>query len=93
MSRHSAITGLTFPGMIDEPGCTGGRVISFIPVVGPEASKRKSFAIRISSSANSLSPLETVCAGLWLCRASKLLLAGLSGKPVNFANSAIAIFL
>jgi hypothetical protein len=24
MSAHSAMTGLTLPGMMDEPGCTGG---------------------------------------------------------------------
>ena len=64
MSRHSAITGFTFPGMMDEPGCTGGSTISFNPVVGPEASNRKSFAMRMSSNANSLSPLETDCAAL-----------------------------
>jgi len=51
MSRHSAITGFTFPGMIDDPGCTGGRLISARPVAGPDARRRRSFAMRISSSA------------------------------------------
>ncbi len=90
MSRHSAITGFTFPGIIEEPGCTGGKTISLNPVVGPEARSRKSFAMRISSKANSLSPLETVWAALWLCSASKLFDAVLSGKPVSFASSATA---
>src|SRR3990170_3753293 len=66
MSRHSAITGLTFPGIMDEPGCTGGSTISLNPVVGPDASNRKSFATLISSNANSLSALETACTSLQL---------------------------
>ncbi len=45
MSSISAITGLTLPGMIDEPGCTGGSVISAIPVRGPLDSRRRSLAI------------------------------------------------
>src|SRR3989338_318941 len=35
ISIHSGIEGLTFPGMIDDPGCTGGSVISPIPAFGP----------------------------------------------------------
>ena len=31
----SGIDGLTLPGMIDDPGCTAGSVISSIPVRGP----------------------------------------------------------
>src|SRR5262245_51318170 len=38
----SGITGLTLPGMIDEPGCFGGRLISRNPQRGPEESSRKS---------------------------------------------------
>src|SRR3954451_10739442 len=32
----SAITGLTFPGMIDDPGCRSGRWISPRPARGPD---------------------------------------------------------
>ncbi len=41
----SGMTGLTLPGMIDEPGCILGRLISFRPVRGPEDSRRKSLQI------------------------------------------------
>ena len=90
MSRHSAITGLTLPAIIDEPGCTGGSTISPKPVVGPDASNRKSFATLISSKANSLSPLETACTALLLWSASKEFLAAFNGNSVIFPSSLIA---
>ena len=37
MFTISAIEGFTFPGMMLEPGWTGGRTISASPVRGPEA--------------------------------------------------------
>jgi len=43
----SASTGLTLPGMIDDPGCTAGSRISSRPVVGPDDSSRKSLAMRV----------------------------------------------
>ena len=51
MAASSGITGLILPGMIDEPGCSAGRLISAKPVFGPDASRRRSFEIRIISSA------------------------------------------
>ena len=41
----SRITGLTLPGMIEEPGCTAGSSISPMPARGPEPSQRMSLAI------------------------------------------------
>src|SRR5699024_1669147 len=41
----SQITGLIFPGIIDEPGCLAGKLISPNPALGPEDIKRKSLAI------------------------------------------------
>ena len=41
----SGMTGLTLPGMIDEPGCRSGRWISASPVRGPEDIQRRSLAI------------------------------------------------
>src|SRR6478672_6749475 len=38
----SGITGLTLPGMIDDPGCFGGRLISLRPHRGPDESSRRS---------------------------------------------------
>ena len=47
-STTSGITGLTLPGMIDEPGCRSGMRISARPVRGPLAIQRRSLAILIS---------------------------------------------
>src|SRR5699024_2590614 len=41
----SGMTGLTLPGMIDEPACRAGRLISPRPACGPEDSRRRSLAI------------------------------------------------
>ena len=41
----SGITGFTLPGMILEPGCIGGRLISLRPHRGPLESRRKSLHI------------------------------------------------
>jgi hypothetical protein len=44
----SGITGFTLPGMIELPGCICGRLISFRPQRGPEASSRMSLQILVS---------------------------------------------
>jgi len=41
----SHMTGFTFPGMIELPGCVGGNRISPIPQRGPLPSQRMSLAI------------------------------------------------
>ena len=41
----SGITGLILPGMIDEPACTGGRLISPKPARGPDDSSRRSLHV------------------------------------------------
>ena len=41
----SGITGFTLPGIMDEPFCFGGKLISPIPVRGPELMSLKSFEI------------------------------------------------
>ena len=51
MAASSGITGLILPGIIEEPGCSAGKLISANPVFGPDASSRKSFEMRITSSA------------------------------------------
>ena len=55
----SGITGFTLPGMIDEPGCIAGRLISPNPARGPELSKRKSSQIFESFTAQRLSTPES----------------------------------
>ena len=47
----SGITGLTLPGMMDEPGCTVGSFSSASPQRGPEPSQRMSFAIFCNATA------------------------------------------
>src|SRR5512139_2313125 len=42
MLTTSGITGFTLPGMIDEPGCLGGRLISRKPHRGPDESSLRS---------------------------------------------------
>ena len=46
--------GLTLPGMIEDPGSFGGITISPIPLLGPEAKRRISFAILLRETANCL---------------------------------------
>src|SRR5437667_9059441 len=55
ISIISLITGLTLPGMIDEPGCVAGMEISPMPQRGPEASQRMSLAILLKLTAMVLS--------------------------------------
>ena len=50
----SGITGFTLPGMIEEPGALGGRLISFKPQRGPSPSPEASPAEKVSSADNSL---------------------------------------
>ena len=86
MSSISAITGLTLPGIIEEPGWTAGSVISASPVSGPELISRRSLAIRISSSASERSAPETCAKAAMLWVASTRLGAGRSGNPVSSAE-------
>ena len=44
----SGMTGFTLPGMIDDPGCICGRLISLKPQRGPDASRRMSLQIFVS---------------------------------------------
>ena len=82
MSTASGITGLTLPGMIEEPGCRSGIAISPRPVFGPEPIQRRSLQIFVRDTAIvrsapdiSTSPSRFDCASKWL-RAS------VSGRPV-----------
>ena len=51
MIMASHCVGLTFPGMIDEPGSFGGSTSSPSPLRGPEPSHRMSSAIFMSDTA------------------------------------------
>ena len=51
----SGMTGLTLPGMIDEPFCSSGRKISPMPARGPEPMSAMSCAILVSDTATTFS--------------------------------------
>ncbi|MNY73768.1 hypothetical protein D3C86_2126370 [compost metagenome] len=51
MQVASGITGLTLPGMMEEPGCSASSSISPSPASGPEFIQRRSLAIFISDTA------------------------------------------
>ncbi len=93
MSVTSAMTGLTFPGMMDEPGCTAGRMISPRPVLGPELKSLMSFAILISSIARDLSPPETSTKSAMLCVDSIRFVDPLRSRPVIFFSDSIVLSL
>ena len=67
MFRHSAMTGLTLPGMIDDPGCSAGSRSSEMPVRGPDASSRKSLAMRLKSMASARSAPDSMANRAMLC--------------------------
>ncbi len=78
----SGTTGLTLPGMIDEPACTGGRLISPRPARGPEDSSRRSLQLLDSLTAMRLSTPD-ICTNApqsWV--ASTKFAAVTSGRPV-----------
>ena len=54
----SQSTGLTLPGMIDEPACSSGRSSSPSPAAGPLASRRMSLAILVRATATPRRPLD-----------------------------------
>ena len=78
----SGITGLTFPGIIDEPGCIGGKLISPIPVRGPRESSLRSLQIFDSLTARRLMVEEYITKSLVSCVASIKFFASFRSNPV-----------
>ena len=76
------MTGLTLPGMIDEPACRGGRRISPKPACGPDESSRRSLAIfsRLPASVRRM-PLTSTKTSAF-CVASTRFSARASPRPV-----------
>ena len=82
----SGMTGLTLPGMMDDPACTGGRLISLRPARGPEDSSRRSLQLLESLTAMRLRTPD-ICTNApqsWV--ASTRLAAVISGRPVMSAR-------
>ncbi len=63
----STITGLTLPGMIDDPGWRAGRRISANPVRGPDDMSSRSSQILARSTASPRSAAETASIGAIDC--------------------------
>ena len=80
---HSGTTGLTLPGMIDDPAWRAGRRISPRPVAGPLASRRRSEEILSRLAAKAERMPETSTKGSALAVASTRFSARDSGNPVS----------
>ena len=75
--------GLTLPGMMEEPGSFSGISSSPMPLRGPEAYQRTSFAIFMSASARTRSAPDTRTRASWAPSAAKRLSACLKAIPVS----------
>jgi len=85
----SGMTGLTLPGMIDEPGWRSGMRISARPVRGPEPIQRRSLAIFTMATAMTRSSPEASTRPSRLAWAAKWSRASVMGSPVRAARAAM----
>ena len=90
MQVASGTTGLTLPGMIDDPGCNAGSSISPRPASGPEFIQRRSLAIFINATASALSWPDSSTRSSCAARPSNLLPAD-SNFVFASDDSALAI--
>ena len=84
--------GLTFPGIIDEPGSLEGSISSPYPALGPEPKNLISLAIFIKHTAVVLRVPEKFTISSWAAKAANLFNAGLNGSFVILLIS-LTIFL
>ena len=83
MAVASGMTGLTLPGMIEEPGCSASSSISPRPANGPEFIQRRSLAIFISDTAVAFNWPETATAVSWEPISANRFLPGVNFTPVK----------
>ena len=81
---------MILPGMMEDPGCKVGKLISAKPVLGPEESRRRSLEMRMISSARFRSAAETSAMVEFDCVAQRMSAAGASFCPEMRARLAIA---
>lgn len=93
ISTHSKIEGFTFPGMMDEPGWTAGRVISLSPACGPEFIILRSLEMFSRLIAKERSAAETLRKAFMLLAISVEFFAFLKWIPVSFERFLIIRFL
>ena len=82
----SGMTGFTLPGMMLEPACTGGRLISPKPARGPEDSSRRSLQIFDSFTAVRLVTPDSWTKAPTSEVASMRFPAVVSGRPVMWRS-------
>src|SRR5687768_3161350 len=85
---NSGITGFTLPGMMEEPGWSAGRLISKIPVRGPDARNIRSLEIFDMEIAMFLSAEEYMTKACILEVAAIRSLLSTIGLPVILARCA-----
>ena len=73
---------MTLPGIIDDPGSFAGRLISPIPLLGPEDNILISLAIFINETAVFLRELDALTTASFAANASNLFLAVTNLYPV-----------
>ena len=78
----SHCVGLTFPGIIDDPGSLAGNIISPIPLLGPEDNILMSFAIFMKETAHPFKAADAFTIASLAARASNLFFADLNLYPV-----------
>src|ERR1044071_8851 len=92
MFTSSGITGFTLPGMMDDPGCSAGRLISARPALGPDVNRIRSLDIFESFTARLLSAEEYATNPCWSQVAAIMSAAGTIGLPVSFARRSAHFF-
>ena len=85
-STTSGITGLTLPGMIEEPFCSSGRNSSPMPARGPEPISARSLAILVSETATTFSAPDSSTSASRLPCASNGSSGALTVRPVSAAS-------
>ena len=85
----SGITGLTLPGMMDEPAWRAGSLMSPTPACGPEDSRRRSLLILESLTAMRLSTPEMSAKAPVSDVAAIRLPAACTGTPESSASRGV----
>ncbi len=89
MLTTSGITGLTLPGMMDEPAWRAGSLMSPTPACGPDDSRRKSLLILESLTAMRFKMPE-ISANTPVSAVAAIMSSALTtGTPENSANLAV----
>ena len=92
ISVASGTTGLTLPGMIEDPGCRSGMCSSPRPVFGPEPIQRRSLLILVSETAIVRSAPDASTRPSRFACASKWSFASVIGSSVSATSSSMTFW-